>query len=130
MLKRKHGSFFCFHGSSLENWYSIMRNGLRNLSNTALMTAGAAHGAGIYASANYTTSYGFTARYNAGQKIWKNTIENMRSNTSFIIGIVEIIKKKIYEKTPDRNIVVVTDEDDIIIRYLLVINTASTILYA
>ncbi len=89
------------------------------------MTAGAAHGAGIYASANYMTSYGYTAKYNAGQKIWKNTIENMRSNTNFIIGIVEIINKKNYEKTPDRNIVVVTDEDDIIIRYLLVIKTAT-----
>ncbi len=30
------------------------------------MTAGAAYGAGIYASANYQTSYGYTARYNGG----------------------------------------------------------------
>jgi Poly(ADP-ribose) polymerase catalytic domain len=51
--KRKNGSMFCFHGSSMENWYSILRNGLRNLSNTALMTAGAAYGAGIYASSNF-----------------------------------------------------------------------------
>jgi len=63
MLKKKHGSFFCFHGSSMENWYSILRNGLRNLSNTSLMTAGAAYGQGIYASSNYHTSYGYTARY-------------------------------------------------------------------
>jgi hypothetical protein len=41
-----------------------MRNGLRNLSNTGLMTAGAAHGAGIYASSNYSTSFGYTAKYN------------------------------------------------------------------
>ena len=40
-----------------------MRNGLRNLSNTHLMTAGAAYGQGIYASSHYTTSYGYTARY-------------------------------------------------------------------
>lgn len=125
MHKRKHGSFFCFHGSSLENWYSIMRNGLRNLSNTALMTAGAAHGAGIYASANYMTSYGYTARYNGNQNFWKNTIENLRSTSNFIIGIVEIINKKNYEKSGDRNIVVVTDEDDIIIRYLLVIKSGA-----
>jgi hypothetical protein len=50
--KQKNGSIYCWHGSSLENWYSIMRNGLRNLSNTSLMTAGAAYGAGIYASSN------------------------------------------------------------------------------
>jgi ubiquitin-conjugating enzyme E2 Q len=61
--KNKHGSLFCFHGSSMENWYSILRNGLRNLSNSGLMTAGAAYGAGIYASENYATSYGYTAKY-------------------------------------------------------------------
>jgi ubiquitin-conjugating enzyme E2 Q len=64
--KKKHGSNFFFHGSSMENWYSILRNGLRNLSNSALMTAGAAYGAGIYASENYATSYGYTARYSQG----------------------------------------------------------------
>ena len=83
------------------------------------MTAGAAYGSGIYASANYNTSYGYTARYNAGQKIWKNSLDSLKNN--FVIGIVEIIKKPGYEKTPDRNIVVVTQEDDIIIRYLMVI---------
>lgn len=51
--------------------------------------------------------------------MWKNTLDNLKNN--FVIGIVEIINKKAYEKSGDRNIVVVTDEDDIIIRYLLVI---------
>ena len=36
----------------MENWFSIVRNGLRNLSNSHMMTAGAAYGQGIYASAN------------------------------------------------------------------------------
>jgi hypothetical protein len=64
--KKHFGSIFCFHGSSLENWYSILRNGLRNLSNTHLMTAGAAYGQGIYASSNFQTSYSYTARYGFG----------------------------------------------------------------
>lgn len=63
--KQKHGSIFCWHGSSLENWYSILRNGLRNLSNTGLMTSGAAHGAGIYASSHFVTSFGYSARYSS-----------------------------------------------------------------
>jgi hypothetical protein len=42
--KRTHGSVFQWHGSALENYYSILRNGLMNLSNTHLMTAGAAYG--------------------------------------------------------------------------------------
>lgn len=87
------------------------------------MTAGAAYGSGIYASCNYATSYGYTARYNQGAKIWKNCIENLKNN--FIIGIVEIINKKNYEKDPQRNIVVVPDENDIIIRYLLVIKNGA-----
>jgi len=39
-----------FHGSAPENWYSILRNGIRILSNTKYMTAGAALGAGVYAA--------------------------------------------------------------------------------
>ena len=54
------GSFFAFHGSSTANWYSIMRNGLRSLSQTALMAHGAAYGAGVYLAANLSTSMGYT----------------------------------------------------------------------
>lgn len=103
----------------MENWYSILRNGLRNLSNTSLMTAGAAYGAGIYASSQYGTSYGYTARYNHGNKSWLNTGAGLQN--SFIIAVVEIIKKPGYGKDPNFGIVVVPEEDDIIIRYLFVI---------
>ena len=37
------------------------------------------------------------------------------------MGIVEIIKKNGYSKDPSHNIVVVPDEDDIIIRYVLIL---------
>lgn len=33
-LRAAHGSFFAFHGSKGENWYSIVRNGLRSMSGT------------------------------------------------------------------------------------------------
>jgi hypothetical protein len=58
-LKAKHGSCFTFHGSSIENWYSILRNDPRNLSNTKMMTAGAAYGAGVYSSKNFATASGY-----------------------------------------------------------------------
>ena len=45
-LKEAHGSQYAFHGSPLWNWHSILRSSLRNLSNTELMTTGAAYGAG------------------------------------------------------------------------------------
>ena len=61
-LKRQHGSKFAWHGSSSENWHSILRTGLRNLSNTKLMTTGAAYGAGVYLSTSAIMSLGFAMR--------------------------------------------------------------------
>lgn len=120
--KKKLGSFFCWHGSSMENWFSIMRNGLRNLSNSHMMTAGAAYGQGIYASSNFATSYGYSTRYTGGTKTWaKNTLQQQ-----YVIAIVEIINKDGYKKDPGGNIVVVPDENDIILRYLFVYNQSST----
>ena len=121
--KQKFKSTFCWHGSSLENWYSIQRNELRNLSNSSMMTAGAAYGPGIYASANFATSWGYSARYSAGQRIWQYC-PNFLAN-QFVIAIVEVIDKKGYSKDPNYNIVVVPDEDDIIIRYLFVVKSAN-----
>ncbi|XP_024357853.1 uncharacterized protein [Physcomitrium patens] len=54
-----NGSFFAYHGSSAENWYSILRNGLRSMSDTAFMSTGAAHGEGIYLATNLSTSIGY-----------------------------------------------------------------------
>jgi len=59
VLKKKYGSFLAFHGSPMENWHSILRNGLRNMSNTKNMLHGAAHGAGIYLAPNAGTSQGY-----------------------------------------------------------------------
>ena len=55
-LKKEHGSFWKFHGSAFHNWHSILRTNLRNVSNTCLMRAGAAHGPGIYLASNTATS--------------------------------------------------------------------------
>ena len=41
--------------------YSIQRNGLRDLSNSHMMLAGAAHGAGIYVALNSGTAAGYSA---------------------------------------------------------------------
>jgi poly [ADP-ribose] polymerase 6/8 len=47
-MRQEYGSYFAYHGSSVENWHSILRKGLVNASNTKLMTTGAAYGEGIY----------------------------------------------------------------------------------
>lgn len=68
-LKQKHGAAFAFHGSTIENWHSILRNGLKNASHTRLMTSGAAHGKGIYLSPKSAVSARYTriACQGAGQ---------------------------------------------------------------
>ena len=50
---------FLFHGSSLSNWFSILRNGLKNMSGTKLMINGAAYGSGIYLSHDVNVSFGY-----------------------------------------------------------------------
>ena len=60
-LKAESGSLFAWHGSSWGNWHSIVRNGLKNFSNTKYMTAGAAYGKGIYFADDLATSMGYSA---------------------------------------------------------------------
>lgn len=89
---------YLFHGSNKSNWHSILRNGIKNCSNSKLMSAGAAYGPGIYLSDNLATS----SHYSPGG----------------IIAIVEIQGN--CNKWKKRNdVFVVTDESIIIVRYLI-----------
>lgn len=56
-----YGSIFAFHGSPMENWYSIIRRGLLKASNTELQLNGAMYGAGIYVSTCSNVSLGYSS---------------------------------------------------------------------
>uniref|UniRef100_A0A671WI28 Poly [ADP-ribose] polymerase n=1 Tax=Sparus aurata TaxID=8175 RepID=A0A671WI28_SPAAU len=58
--RKLHGSTFAFHGSHIENWHSILRNGLINASYTKLQLHGAAYGKGIYLSPVSSISFGYS----------------------------------------------------------------------
>jgi len=59
-LKNKHGgSYYSFHGTKPECAYSVCRQELRDLSDSHLMTTGAAYGQGIYT----TQSLSMASRY-------------------------------------------------------------------
>ncbi|XP_034390465.1 protein mono-ADP-ribosyltransferase PARP6-like [Cyclopterus lumpus] len=58
--KKLYGSTFAFHGSHIENWHSILRNGLINASCTKLQLHGAAYGNGIYLSPISSISFGYS----------------------------------------------------------------------
>lgn len=85
---------YLFHGSKIENWYSIITNGLKNYSKTKLMLNGAAHGEGIYLSNDINMSINYTY--------------SLVSNYN-VIGVFEIetVDYELYKKT--NNIFVVPD---------------------
>ncbi|XP_037343595.1 protein mono-ADP-ribosyltransferase PARP6a isoform X3 [Pungitius pungitius] len=58
--KKLYGSTFAFHGSHIENWHSVLRNGLVNASYTKLQLHGAAYGKGIYLSPISSISFGYS----------------------------------------------------------------------
>ncbi|XP_028814927.1 protein mono-ADP-ribosyltransferase PARP6-like isoform X2 [Denticeps clupeoides] len=58
--RKIYGSTFAFHGSHIENWHSILRNGLVNASYTKLQLHGAAYGKGIYLSPISSISFGYS----------------------------------------------------------------------
>ena len=117
--KKKHGSFFAFHGSAIENWYSILRNGIRNLSNTHMMTAGAAYGAGVYCAENFNTSLGYCRFGVSSPGTWPYSILQGKA----CMAIIEVIKQEKFNK--GSGIYVVQNDKDIIIRYLLILSNNS-----
>lgn len=101
-------SHYLFHGSTWHNWHSIMRNGLKNCSGGKLMTAGAAHGSGIYLSSDS----GYSINY--GKSVGKS-----------VIGVFEVLgEKDKYKKAS--TIFVCPDEEALLQRYLIVISTNVT----
>jgi TusA-related sulfurtransferase len=58
--RAQYSSYFAFHGSAAENWHSILRNGLRNLSGTDLQRNGAAYGSGVYMAKDAATSFSYS----------------------------------------------------------------------
>lgn len=93
---------YLFHGSRWHNWFSILRNGLKNCSGTKFMTTGAAYGNGIYLSSNINVSYG----YGSG-------------NRKSVVGVFELVDKEKFSN--GTNIYVVDNEKVLIQRYLLII---------
>uniref|UniRef100_A0AAY4BPS4 Poly [ADP-ribose] polymerase n=1 Tax=Denticeps clupeoides TaxID=299321 RepID=A0AAY4BPS4_9TELE len=67
--KKHFSSTFAFHGSHIENWHSILRNGLVVASNTRLQLHGAIYGSGIYLSPLSSISFGYSGMNKKQQKV-------------------------------------------------------------
>ena len=111
-LKDKQTSFL-YHGSPYENWYSIMKNGLKIGSKSKYYLNGAAHGNGIYLSNNIHISLGYTASRSG----YTHKDKDIK-----ILAIFEVIDNPKWSK--GSSIFVVDDEDALLLRYLLVFNNS------
>jgi hypothetical protein len=98
---------YLFHGSPIGNWHSIIRNGIKNMSSSRLMSAGQAYGSGIYLSDTLAVS----AHYGSSGEFYCVAVVEFLSNSDF---------RECYKK--GQNIYVVPDENVLFPRYLLKIN--------
>ena len=70
-LAAQHGRIRAFHGSQVENFHSILHNGLRNMSGTKEMRTGAAFGEGIYLAANLNVALMYGTTLPIGHPLWQ-----------------------------------------------------------
>lgn len=109
-----------FHGSNGACWYSILRNGIKVLSNTSLQKNGAAYGPGIYVSDSYNFALGYSQRF--GTASASNTQangSNGSNGSNCIVGVYEVLGDKAqYLKSP--NIYVIPTHESCLLKYLIV----------
>ena len=106
-------SSYLFHGSSIDCWYSIVKNGLKIMSGTKFQTNGAAYGNGIY----FSDSFNFSSSYSSRGFIHDKTATNINIKVISVFQIFDDISK--IKKTT--NIFVVTDTNTIMLRALIVL---------
>lgn len=106
-------TMYLYHGSPYENWYSIMRIGIKiGSNNKKLFLNGAVHGDGIYLSNDINMSLGYCSRSTSNTTVSK-----------YMLAIYEVITNPSWKKT--ENIFVINDENALILRYIIVLNGCS-----
>lgn len=116
----KQKTVYLYHGSPYENWYSIMRTGIKiGSKNKKLFLNGAVHGDGIYLSNDITLSLGYSSTGGIANASTSTYISTTELNKK-VLAIFEVIDKPHWKKTD--NIFVIDDENALILRYLLVLN--------
>lgn len=119
------GVKWAWHGSPLPNWHAIVRNGLKNMSNTKYRANGAAFGSGVYLAPDSGTSYWYCDASNTDT--WAlsmlNRDRHAKGHGLYCLALCQIVN---HEKLkPPEPYYVVPTETWIITRYLFVFNTSS-----
>ncbi|KAF2243191.1 hypothetical protein BU26DRAFT_492985 [Trematosphaeria pertusa] len=103
-----------FHGTSLDRLQSILVQGLKIYSGTALQRTGAAHGKGIYMAEEPATSFS----YSPAAVSWRNSgLNNMR----LLLGC-EVVGNG---RSVSSGIHVITDEKTVMVRYIFLLTNSS-----
>lgn len=110
-LSLKFPTLFAWHGSPLENWHSIIREGL-NFEQTA---HGRAFGHGVYHSLQFHTSLGYSGTSGTGQIQWPNS--GLQITTAMALNEIVNASAEFVSKNPH---LVVAQLDWIQTRYLFV----------
>ena len=118
--KKKYGSRFLFHGSPFYNWHCILREGLKNMSSTNLMSSWSSQGHGIYLAEESSTSASYCPPSNA-----QAYTESIFGTSPACIALCEVINCSNNNRTGSQrgmsgSIRVVPDADNVITRYLFV----------
>jgi len=79
---KEYGKIRAFHGSAVSNWFSILTNGLRNLSGTKMQKHGNLYGDGIYLSSELQVCQNFAK--------WEAVPRKTFGTRLKIIGVAEI----------------------------------------
>jgi len=102
--------WYLFHGSPICNWHSILRNGIKNMSDTQFMKNGTAYGKGVY----LTDSFTYACTYGSSEEKFQ------------CVAVVEIFQDpEKFNKSP--GIYVIPDDNILLPRYLLKIKTGTKI---
>ena len=109
-LRVKYGSIFLWHGSSGDRWHSIIRNGLKCATGTAMQQNGSLFGAGIYFAADLGKS-----------RTYAKPIQNGYPRSNFgttlqAVGLCEVAKTP--ELTNHKVSYTTVREDSVIVRFL------------
>jgi hypothetical protein len=109
-LKELHGSFYAFHGSWLGNWHNILRQNLKNASNTPMMQTGNAYGDGVYLAEASNAS----ALYCVRSQGWRSS---EFGQSVCCLALCEVANSNRVHRHPG-SIIVASDEDCVMLRYL------------
>jgi len=103
---KKHNDDYCymFHGSASDCWHSIIRNGIKIMSDTSFQFNGKVHGNGIYMSSSYS---------------YAKTYSRFEPSQSAIVGVYQVCRQRDQYKKTDI-IYVVPTNDLCQLKYLIV----------